>query len=84
MANPTPRTPQEVQAAQGLAALQEARTLRRARPLLPGEALPPEPPSWAGPAPELPAVTPWHRLTPGEAEAAWHAMLTRAVARQKA
>ena len=112
----TPRTPQEAQAAQGLAALRQARIDRaqararaqalqpcsletvagmaqairqaqglppRVRPLLPGEALPPEPLAQAGPAPELPPVpTPWHRLTPGQAEAAWHAMLTRTVARQ--
>lgn len=52
----TPRTPREAQAAQGLAALQEARTLRRARAVLPGEALPPEPPAWGGPAPELPTL----------------------------
>lgn len=86
---PTPRTPAEAQAAQGLAALRQARIDRaqalarhqalrpcsphtlagmaqairqaqglppRVRPLLPGEALPPEPPAWGGPAPVLPTL----------------------------
>lgn len=54
------------------------------RPTLPGEPLPPAPPTQAGPGPELPRVpTPWRRLTPGQVEAAWHATLTRAVARQQ-
>lgn len=52
-------------------------------PVLPGEVRPPAAPKQDGPLPELPAVTPWHRLTRGQAEAAWHAMLNRAVARHK-
>lgn len=32
--------------------------LTPSRPLLPGEALPPEPPAWAAPGPELPPLAP--------------------------
>ena len=52
-------------------------------PVLPGEVRPPAAPAHNGPLPELSPVTPWHRLTRGQAEAAWHAMLNRAVARHK-
>lgn len=39
-------------------ALQAVQALSQARPTLPGEALPPAPPAWGGPGPELPGLPP--------------------------
>lgn len=52
-----PRTPSEAIACHGLSLIAEARIMRRVRPVLPGETLPPEPPVWGVPGPELPKLT---------------------------